>query len=123
MAYNVLNSELEVCCMDPMTGYYRNGTCDTGRGDHGQHTVCVEMTDEFLQFALEQGNDLITPMLDYNFPGLVEGNRWCVCVGTVVDAIDNGIKPKLRLKATHMSVKEYLDMDVMMEHAIDIDSE
>ena len=120
MAYNVLNTEIEVCCMDPMTGYYRNGTCDTGKGDHGMHTVCVEMTDAFLEFAQEQGNDLITAMPEYNFPGLVAGNRWCVCVGTVADAIAAGIQPKLRLRATHISVKEFMDMDVMMEYAIDL---
>ncbi|PCJ57818.1 MAG: hypothetical protein COA79_15155 [Planctomycetota bacterium] len=119
MASNVLGGNLEQCCLDPVTGYYRNGKCDTGKGDHGMHCVCVEMTDEFLQFAKSQGNDLITPMPENEFPGLESGNKWCVCIGTVVDAIASDVNTKIVLKSTHISVKEFLDMDVLLKHGID----
>ena len=113
MARNVLGGDLQCCCNDPITGFFRNGKCDTDQRDAGMHTVCVEVTDEFLQFALDRGNDLITPAPHYNFPGLVEGNRWCVCVGTVVEAIREGIRPRLVLNATHASVLEFIDKETM----------
>lgn len=111
MASNVLGTTLESCCMDPVTGFYRNGKCDIGKDDIGMHSVCVEINDEFLQFAKDGGNDLITPMPEYNFPGLKEGDYWCVCVGTVVEALKAGIDFRIKLKATHISVKEFIDIE------------
>ena len=111
MARNVLGGELEICCMDPVTGFYRNGKCDTDGRDRGMHTVCVEMTDEFLTFARDQGNDLITPVPEYDFPGLNAGDCWCVCVGTVMEAISAGKPPRINLKATHSSVLEFISIE------------
>jgi len=118
MASNVLNTPLESCCMDPVTGFYRTGKCDTGPQDHGMHTVCVEMTDEFLQFAKDSGNDLITPAPNFGFSGLKEGDRWCVCMDTVKTAIAVGIKPKLILKSTHISVLEFIDLKQLEELSV-----
>ncbi|MBF0197401.1 MAG: DUF2237 domain-containing protein [Planctomycetes bacterium] len=114
MASNVLGTQLEACCLDPVTGFYRDGKCNTGRGDSGLHTVCVELTEEFLQYARSLGNDLITPMPQYDFPGLKPGNHWCVCVRTVVDALKAKVPFKIRLNSTHISVKEFIDMDDLM---------
>ncbi len=119
MARNVLGGDLECCCLEPVTGFYRNGKCDTGGEDHGLHTVCVEVTEEFLEFARSQGNDLMTPMPEYGFPGLKPGNKWCVCVGTVMQAIQAGEPPLIRLRATHVSVLEFLDMEVLKSCAVD----
>ena len=80
MARNVLGTELVACSHEPLTGYYRNGCCDTGEGDAGVHVVCAVMTEEFLEFSRQQGNDLITPLPQYGFPGLKAGDRWCLCV-------------------------------------------
>lgn len=120
MARNVLGGDLECCCLEPVTGFYRNGKCDTGGGDHGLHTVCTEVTEEFLEFARSQGNDLMTPMPEYGFAGLKPGNKWCVCVGTVMQAIQAGKPPLIHLRATHVSVLEFLDMDVLKSCAIDV---
>lgn len=102
-----------------MTGFFRTGKCDTNAQDSGMHTVCVEVTDAFLEFALSQGNDLITPHPEYDFPGLKAGNRWCVCVGTVVDAIAAGKAPRIVLKSTHASVLEFVAKDELMAMAVD----
>lgn len=119
MARNVLGENLESCCNDPITGFFRTGKCDTNGQDVGMHTVCVEMTDEFLQFARDQGNDLITPMPEHAFPGLKPGDRWCVCVGTVVDAIAAGKPPRIVLKATHASVLEFVSKDALLSMSVD----
>lgn len=118
MANNVLGSTLAVCCMDPVTGYYRNGKCDTGTGDMGMHTVCVQITKDFLLFAKSQGNDLITPMPSYDFPGLQEGDRWCVCLRTVQDAWKAGVNVKIHLESTHLSVLEFIDLKELEEHRV-----
>ena len=120
MARNVLGTELECCCNDPVTGFFRNGKCDTNGLDLGLHTVCVEMTAEFLQFALKMGNDLITPSPDMaSFPGLKPGDRWCVCVGTVVEAIAAGQPPRILLKSRHASALEFIEKDALMAMAVD----
>lgn len=119
MARNVLGTDLECCCMDPLTGFFRTGKCDTNAQDAGMHTVCVEVTEAFLQFALSQGNDLITPMAAYDFPGLKPGDRWCVCVGTVMSAIEAGTPPRIVLKSTHASVLEFVTRDTLLSIAVD----
>lgn len=119
MARNVLGGELECCCNDPVTGFFRNGKCDTNAEDVGMHTVCVEMTDAFLQFAKSKGNDLITPVPAYRFPGLKAGDRWCVCLGTVLQSIEEGQTPKIVLNATHVSVLEFLTRDQLTALAVD----
>lgn len=119
MSKNVWGKDLVVCSTDPMTGIFRNGKCDTCAQDRGMHTVCVEVTDAFLQFAAGTGNDLITPVPEYSFPGLKAGDRWCVCLGTWVAAVEAGIGPRLSLQATHISVLEFVDMDVLRAHDLD----
>ena len=113
MARNVLGTELIECSLDPLTGFYRNGKCDTCGDDVGQHSVCVQMTEAFLEFSAAQGNDLMTPMPEYHFPGLKSGDFWCVCLGRWIEAHKAGVAPKLKLSATHASVLEYLDMETL----------
>ena len=117
MALNVLGEELISCSESPMTGYFRNGKCDTCADDVGMHTICVQVTDEFLDFSREKGNDLITPMPDYNFPGLVEGDFWCLCLQRWIEAYKEGLAPRVKLEATHLSVMEFVDIEVLQEFA------
>jgi len=113
MARNVLGTELIECSLDPMTGFYRNGKCDTCGDDVGQHSVCAQMTEAFLEYSAAQGNDLMTPMPEYNFPGLKPGDFWCVCLGRWIEAHKAGVAPPLKLSATHASVLEYLDLETL----------
>ena len=117
-AKNVLGEELQSCCTDPMTGYYRNGCCDTGPGDMGLHLVCVVATDEFLEFSRMAGNDLSTPMPQYDFPGLVAGDRWCLCVSRWKEAFDAGCAPQVVLEATHVSALEWVDFADLQAYAV-----
>ena len=114
---NVLGEELELCCSDPMTGFYRNGMCTTGPHDHGLHTVCIHTTKDFLEFSRAQGNDLSTPAPQYDFPGLEEGDKWCLCVTRWKEALDHGMAPKVYLKATHISALEFVDLKDLQAHA------
>jgi uncharacterized protein (DUF2237 family) len=108
---NVLGSELKSCCTDPMTGYYRDGYCRTGQTDYGLHLVCAVMTDEFLEFTAQQGNDLSTPHPEFDFPGLKAGDRWCLCVSRWQEARAAGCAPLVDLKATHMSALEFVSLE------------
>ncbi len=108
MAMNVMGAELECCCSNPVTGFYRNGLCDTSPEDEGMHTVCALMTDEFLQFSKSVGNGLSTPIPEYGFPGLKAGDKWCLCMLRWIQARDAGFAPKVSLKATHISALEYV---------------
>lgn len=96
-----------------MTGFYRNGKCDTCGDDAGQHTVCAQMSEDFLEFSAARGNDLVSPMPLYGFPGLKPGDFWCVCLGRWIEAHEAGVAPKLKLEATHASVLEYLDLELL----------
>ncbi|MEO0408645.1 MAG: DUF2237 domain-containing protein [Cyanobacteria bacterium P01_A01_bin.135] len=118
-ANNVLGTPLETCSTAPMTGFYRNGCCDTGAGDMGVHVVCAEMTEDFLQFTKAQGNDLSTPRPEYNFPGLKPGDRWCLCASRWQEALDKGAAPKVNLAATHASALEHLSLKDLKAHAIE----
>ena len=118
MARNVLGTDLIECSLDPMTGFYRNGKCDTCGDDVGQHTVCAQMTQEFLEYGARQGNDLMTPVPEFQFPGLKEGDFWCVCLGRWIEAYKAGCAPKIKLEATHASVLEYLDLKTLREYAL-----
>ena len=100
-----------------MTGFYRDGCCNTGSGDHGVHTVCAEMTAEFLEFSVERGNDLSTPNPMYQFPGLKPGDRWCLCAQRWQEAFDADAAPKVVLEATHMSTLEFVDLENLKAHA------
>ncbi len=120
-AKNVLGEQLQVCCTSPMTGYYRNGVCDTGAGDFGAHTVCAQMTEEFLTYTKSMGNDLSTPRPMYEFPGLKAGDKWCLCASRWKEALDDGVAPKVVLSATHASTLEYASLDELKQHAADVD--
>ena len=118
MAKNVLGGELVSCSEDPMTGFFRNGRCDTNHDDQGMHTVCALMTDEFLAFSKEHGNDLSTPRQEYGFPGLKAGDFWCLCLSRWIQAYQNGVAPKVKLKATHISVLEFVDLKHLQEYNV-----
>lgn len=118
-AKNVLGSELQPCCMSPRTGFFRNGKCETGPDDFGLHLVCAQMTEDFLEFSYEAGNDLSTPNPDYEFPGLTPDNRWCLCVERWKEALEAGVAPPVVLAATHMSALEFVDLEDLVKHALD----
>ena len=119
MASNVLGTALRCCCRNPNTGWYRDGYCHTGPGDIGQHTVCAEMTAEFLDFSKQRGNDLLTPLPELDFPGLKPGDRWCLCVARWKEALDAGKAPPVALSATHQSALEWVDLQDLKAHALD----
>ncbi|ADB16754.1 conserved hypothetical protein; K09966 hypothetical protein [Pirellula staleyi DSM 6068] len=116
---NVLGENLVGCCSKPMTGFYRNGRCDTGPGDEGVHVVCAKMTSEFLVFSQLRGNDLSTPMPMYDFPGLKPGDCWCLCAARWKEAFDAGVAPPVNLAATHISALEFATLEELSEHALD----
>ena len=118
-AKNVLGGNLEPCSTEPMTGFYRDGCCRTGAGDAGLHVVCARMTEEFLAFSKERGNDLVTPEPQFGFPGLVPGDRWCLCIERWVEALEAGLAPPVILAATHVSALEFADLDALRAHALD----
>ena len=120
-ARNVLGGELQECSMKPLTGFYRNGKCETGPQDAGIHTVCARVTKEFLDFSVAQGNDLVTPMPAYNFPGLKPGDCWCVCAARWKEAYDAGVAPPVKLAATHEGTLRYATLAQLKEHALDED--
>lgn len=116
---NVLGGPLQSCSLDPMTGFYRTGCCETGPDDFGSHTVCVRVTNEFLAFSRAAGNDLSTPMPEHGFPGLKEGDRWCLCAPRWREALDAGHAPGVVLDATHAGALQYCKLDDLVAHAID----
>ena len=108
---NVLGGELQSCCTDPMTGFYRDGYCKTGAEDRGSHTVCIVATDEFLAFSKSRGNDLSTPRPEFEFPGLKDGDRWCLVAARWKEAFDAGAAPAVVLKATHENALQYVRLE------------
>jgi uncharacterized protein len=117
---NVLGSRLENCSLKPMTGFFRNGCCDTSRADIGSHTVCAVMTAEFLKFSKARGNDLSTPMPQYGFRGLKPGDRWCLCAPRWQEALEAGQAPRVVLRATHQGALEYCKLADLKRYAIDL---
>lgn len=117
---NVLGGQLDSCSLKPMTGFYRNGCCDTGLDDVGSHTVCVVVTAEFLEFSKSRGNDLSTPMPGFGFPGLVEGDRWCLCAPRWQEALEAGRAPRVVLRATHEGALDYCLLADLKRFAIDL---
>jgi uncharacterized protein (DUF2237 family) len=118
MAKNVLGGELEGCSTSPLTGFFRDGCCNTGPEDLGSHTVCTQVTEDFLDFSLSQGNDLLTPMPQYGFPGLKPGDHWCLCASRWAEALDAGAPPRVVLAATHERALDILDLDDLKSHGI-----
>ena len=117
---NVLGEKLESCSNDPLTGWFRDGCCNTNKIDHGVHTVCAKVTTKFLKWAKNAGNDLITPHPDFGFPGLKEGDCWCVCAGTYAQAIDAGMACKILLKKTNIKTLEIIPLEKLKQNAIDL---
>ncbi len=117
-AKNVLCTELQTCCTSPVTGFYRDGCCNTGAEDLGLHTVCAEMTSEFLQFSVLRGNDLTAPNPSAGFPGLQPGDRWCLCAARWKEALGAGVAPPVVLEATHISTLEFVDLEDLQAHAV-----
>jgi uncharacterized protein len=117
---NVLGETLEPCSFDPITGFFRNGCCDTSREDVGSHTVCVVMTAEFLAFSKSRGNDLSTPMPEYGFAGLQPGDRWCLCAPRWQEAFEAGQMPRVVLRATHEGALDYCSLDDLKRYAVDL---
>ena len=117
MAKNVLGGELEVCSLDPLTGFYRDGCCNTGAEDLGVHSVCVAVTAEFLEFSATRGNDLGTARPEFGFAGLEPGDRWCLCAARWQEALEAGMAPPVVLEATHASTLEWVGLEDLRAHA------
>jgi len=117
---NVLGEELESCSNDPLTGWLRDGCCNTDNLDHGVHTVCARVTTKFLEWAKTAGNDLITPHHEFNFPGLKEGDCWCVCAATYAQSINAGTACKIFLKKTNYKTLEIIPIEELKKYAIDL---
>lgn len=117
---NVLGLPLTPCSSKPLTGFFRDGHCNTCAADQGSHTVCVVMTAEFLAFSKYVGNDLSTPRPEYRFAGLKAGDRWCLCAGRFLQAADEGCAPQVSLGSTHRRALEIVPLDVLKAHAIDL---
>ena len=115
---NIFGDEIEACCYDPMTGYFRDGFCNTDEHDHGSHVVCAVMTDDFLEFSKSRGNDLSTPRPEFNFPGLKEGDRWCLCALRWKEAYDAGVAPKVYLESCHLNSLNFVTKEQLAEYAV-----
>ena len=118
LAKNVLGSELKPCGTEPMTGFFRDGCCNTSGDDHGVHTVCAEVTEEFLHFSKEAGNDLSTPRPEFAFPGLRPGDRWCLCAARWAEAAEAGKAPRVVLEATHERTLDFVPLTELQRFAI-----
>lgn len=119
-ARNVLGEPLQSCCISPMTGFYRDGSCNTGPEDVGMHTVCARVTSEFLAFSKARGNDLSTPLPAAGFAGLRPGDCWCLCVLRWKEALEAGVAPRVKLTATHEAALEHVAMADLKRHAVDL---
>jgi uncharacterized protein len=117
---NVLGERLEVCSLKPMTGFFRDGCCDTSAEDLGSHTVCAVMTAEFLEFSRSRGNDLSTPREEFGFPGLEPGDRWCLCAPRWQEALKAGHAPRVVLRATHAGALEHCSLADLKRYAVDL---
>ncbi len=117
---NVFGEPLQPCSAAPLTGFFRNGCCDTSAEDVGSHTVCAVMTDAFLRFSKSRGNDLSTPLPEFGFPGLKAGDRWCLCAPRWREAFEAGQAPLVVLRATHQGALDYCALDDLKRHAIDL---
>ena len=117
---NVLGEPLEVCGENPVTGYFRDGCCNTDASDLGSHTVCIKVTNDFLEFSKNQGNDLSTPRPEHGFDGLKDGDTWCLCAERWLEAYQNGVAPKIKLKSTNVKALEIIDLDYLKAHSVDI---
>jgi uncharacterized protein (DUF2237 family) len=119
-ARNVLGGPLATCCTAPLTGFYRDGSCHTGPQDVGTHVVCAQVSREFLDFSVARGNDLVTPVPQFHFPGLKPGDKWCLCALRWKEAFDAGVAPPVVLAATHEKALEFVSLEALKRHAVDL---
>jgi len=117
---NVFDEPLEECGDEPITGFYRDGCCNTGEDDAGSHTVCILATQEFLEYSRFKGNDLSTPIPEFEFPGVSPGDSWCLCAARWWEAYNQGMAPRVYLRRTHKKALDVIPMDVLREYAIDL---
>lgn len=117
---NVFDEPLLSCSDNPVTGFFRDGCCNTSDDDFGSHTVCVEVTQDFLEYSRFRGNDLSTPMPDFGFPGLQPGDRWCLCASRWLEAYEQDMAPKVFLTRTHKRALKIVELEKLKEHAADI---
>ncbi len=117
---NVFGETLETCNTSPMTGFFRDGCCNTGDQDLGSHTVCIEITRDFLDFSRAHGNDLSTPIPEFNFPGLYPGDRWCLCAARWLEAYKDGMAPRVVLGGTHSRALEIIPLNLLKKFAVDL---
>ena len=115
---NIFGEEMDAWCFDPLTGWKRDGYCNTDDFDHGSHVVCCEVTDAFLAFSKERGNDLSTPRPEFNFPGLKEGDRWCLCAMRWQEAFEAGVAPRVFLESCHQKALEFVNLEDLEQHAM-----
>ena len=118
LSINVYGKELETCCDNPRTGFFRNGMCDTCKEDIGIHTVCILATEDFLVFSEAVGNDLSTPRPEFNFPGLKPGNRWCLCAMRWKEAYEQGKAPPVFMESTHEATLKLVDFNILQQYAV-----
>lgn len=118
---NVLGGPLGCCCTSPKTGYYRDGYCRTDASDHGRHVICSQVSQEFLTYSKSRGNDLMTPSPGFGFPGLKPGDKWCLCASRWKEAYDAGVAPPIFLACTHAKALEYVTLDQLKQHAVDLE--
>ena len=119
-AINVFGEKIEVCSEETMTGYLRNGSCETLDDDIGSHTVCAKVTKKFLEYSRDKGNDLMTPRPELGFPGLKDGDKWCVCAARWLEALNDNVAPPILIKSTNRLALEVIDIDLLKKHAIDL---
>ena len=117
-ATNVLGGPLKACSFSPLTGYHRDGCCNTSEDDQGTHVVCAKVTQEFLEYSLKRGNDLVTPRPEYRFAGLKPGDRWCLCALRWKEALLAGVAPPVHLEATHSKVLEHVTLEQLKLHSL-----
>jgi uncharacterized protein len=117
---NVFDEPLETCGNDPLTGFFRDGCCNTSLQDTSSHTVCILSTHEFLKYSQQSGNDLSTPRPEFGFPGLREGDRWCLCAARWLEAYEDGMAPKVYLARTHKKALEIIPLKILQKYAMDL---
>jgi|TARA_B110000438_G_C15815912_1_gene651929 uncharacterized protein (DUF2237 family) len=117
---NIFGEKIEECSCSPVTGFFRTGCCETSGADKGSHTVCTVLTDDFLNYSFKKGNDLITPVPEFNFPGLKAGNKWCLCAPRWQEALVGGFAPKVLLASTNIKSLEYIDLEDLKKFALDL---
>jgi len=117
---NVFGEPLDICGENPVTGFYRDSKCNTCKEDIGSHTVCIEASKEFLEYSRFKGNDLSTPVPEYNFKGLRPGDSWCLCAARWLESVENGMAPRVHLKRTHVRALDIIPMELLKKYAVDL---